>query len=130
MTDPPREAPMKVTEKTFRAALPALMLCRKAGAVKTGVGAALDAVRNASGKPAAVILASDASERTKKQVGDKCSFYSVPLFETETTAEELGELLGSRSLCAAAAVMKRGPYESLIRAFELPEEDNGQNGRM
>lgn len=99
---------MTVSADVFRAALPTLLLCRKAGGVTAGVGAALDAVRSAK-KPECVILASDASDRTKKQVGDKCAFYGVPLFEADVTAEELGEFLGTRSLCAAAAVGGRGP---------------------
>ncbi len=103
-----------VSEKTFVDALPTLLLCRKAGGVTVGVGAALDAVRSAKGKPAAVILAGDASERTKKQVRDKCAFYSVPLFEADITSEKLGALLGTRSLCAAVAVGGRGPVVPLV----------------
>ena len=106
---------MTVDEKTFAAALPALLLSRKAGAVAAGVGATLDAVRRQGEKPAAVILAADASERTKKQIRDKCLFYSVSLFEVPVSGGELGGLLGLRSLTAAAAVEKRGPYASFVR---------------
>ncbi len=113
---------MTVCEKTFAAALPTLLLCRKAGAVTPGVGAALDAVRRAGGKPAAVILASDASDRTKKQVGDKCAFYGVELFEVPATCEEIGRFFGKRSPCAAAAIEKRGPHAALVGKLKA---DNG-----
>ncbi|MBR3423737.1 MAG: ribosomal L7Ae/L30e/S12e/Gadd45 family protein [Clostridia bacterium] len=105
---------MTVTEKTFACALPTLLLCRKAGAVTAGVGATLDAVRRNGGKPAAVILASDASERTKKQIRDKCAFYGVDLFEIPASSDELGRFFGSSSLCAAAAIEKRGPHPALV----------------
>lgn len=103
-----------VAAEVFEAALPTLLLCRKAGGVIPGVGAALDAVRS-SQKPVAVILAGDASERTKKQIRDKCAFYSVPLYLADVTAERLGTLLGGRSACAAAAVTRKGPSGSLIQ---------------
>ena len=103
-----------VPSEVFDAALPTLLLCRKAGGVIPGVGAALDAVRS-SQKPVAVILAGDASERTKKQVCDKCAFYSVPLYLADVTAERLGSLFGIRSACAAAAVTRKGPSGSFIQ---------------
>ena len=105
---------MTVDEKTFARALPTLLLCRKAGAVTAGVGAALDAVRRTGGRPAAVVLASDASDRTKKQLRDKCAFYGVDLFEIPAPSDELGRFLGKGSLCAAAAIEKRGPHASLV----------------
>ncbi len=109
---------MTVDEKTFARSLPTLLLCRKAGAVTAGVGAALDAVRRNGARPAAVILASDASDRTKKQIRDKCAFYGVVLFEIPAPSDELGRFLGSRSLCAAAAIGKRGPYASLVEKLK------------
>ncbi|MBR6915693.1 MAG: ribosomal L7Ae/L30e/S12e/Gadd45 family protein [Clostridia bacterium] len=109
---------MTVDEKTFARSLPTLLLCRKAGAVTAGVGATLDAVRRTDGKPAAVILASDASERTKKQIRDKCAFYGVDLFEIPTPSDELGRFLGGSSLCAAAAIERRGPHATLVEKLK------------
>ena len=109
---------MTVDEKTFARSLPTLLLCRKAGAVTAGVGATLDAVRRKGERPAAVILASDASDRTKKQIRDKCAFYEVVLFEIPASGEELGRFLGKSALCASAAIEKRGPHAALVEKLK------------
>jgi len=53
-------------------------LVKKAGAVVYG-DALMESIRN---KKVYVVLLSDrASERTKKQIKDKCTFYQIRLFE-------------------------------------------------
>jgi ribosomal protein L7Ae-like RNA K-turn-binding protein len=52
-----------------------LSLCQRAGKLVTGDDTVLAAVKN--GTAILVIIASDASDNTKKRFSDKCSFYNV-----------------------------------------------------
>ncbi len=77
-------------------------LARRARKLAVGTDAVLDAVR--SGKAPVALVASDASERTKKQVGDKCASYGVTLIKLEADRRSLAAALGSKdgqtSACA------------------------------
>ena len=79
-----------------------LGLARRARKLAVGTDAAIDAAR--SGKAAVVVLASDASERTKKQIGDKCASHGVTLIRLEADRQTLAASLGSKdgqtSACA------------------------------
>lgn len=68
-----------------------LGLAYRAGRVVTGDELVLRAVRR--GRVRLVILAADASERTRKKWQDKCAFYAVPLVVTSDRTQ-LGEALG------------------------------------
>ncbi len=68
-----------------------LRLSKKAGKLIFGSEPSANAVR--SGRAHVVIMAVDASERTKKLMRNKCKSFSVPLFEIET-AQYLGEKFG------------------------------------
>ncbi|BCU82057.1 YlxQ family RNA-binding protein [Polycladomyces abyssicola] len=68
-----------------------LGLAQRAGKVVTGEEAVLRAIR--SGQAAAVILAEDASDNTRKRFTDKCSYYDVPLWHMGTRTE-LGRAIG------------------------------------
>lgn len=67
-------------------------LCRAAGGVVTGFDSVMSEIR--SGKAKLIMIAADSSERTKKQLRDKCVFHEVKCVECEYTAEELGKALG------------------------------------
>ena len=71
--------------------------------VAIGTEQTLNAVRK-SAETVAVTVAKDASDRTKKQLRDKCSFYKAALFEPDVTSEELGKVLGKSSVVSAAAI--------------------------
>lgn len=60
--------------------------------VAIGTAAVLEEVRRPGKK--CVILANDASDRTKKQITDKCAFYNVPLVRLDTPMDELGQRIG------------------------------------
>ncbi|MDF2699495.1 MAG: ribosomal protein L7ae [Haloplasmataceae bacterium] len=62
-----------------------LGLANKAGKILTGEDNILNNVRNNKAK--LVIVATDASDNTKKQYRDKCSFYNVAYVETGTIKE-------------------------------------------
>ena len=68
-----------------------LGLSMKAGKVKSGAFAATDAIK--SGKAWRVIIATDASDNTKKEFSDMCTFYEVP-FSEYSTKEDLGRAIG------------------------------------
>ena len=93
-------------------------LCMAAGGVKTGVDTVLGEVRSQRAK--LVLIASDASERTKKQINDKCAFYNVRSIEVNYTSDALASLLGKRAQCAAVALTGRGPWK-LVPAAETDE---------
>ena len=66
-------------------------LAMKAGKVVSGEFSVEKCIK--SGKARLVIIASDASENTKKKFEDKCKFYHVPIL-IYSTKEDLGMILG------------------------------------
>lgn len=101
-------------------------LCRAAGGVTVGTDAVLGEVR--SGRAKFVLAASDASERTRKQLADKCNYYHVKLIHTNYTGAALADMLGKRSCCVAAAFTGKGPWKGVCQA--LSGEDPHQNAAM
>lgn len=93
-----------------------LGLCMAAGGVKTGFETVLSEVR--AGRARLVLVASDASERTKKQLKDKCSYYNVKSVDTGMTGGEIALLIGKRSACAALALTGKGPWKSIQAELE------------
>jgi len=68
-----------------------LGLAKKAGKLITGEDGCLAAIRG--GKAKLVLVATDASDNTKKRFADKTSFYGVPmysLFDKEMVAAYIG----------------------------------------
>lgn len=71
-----------------------LGLAQRAGKVSSGEETVMRLIRQ--GKAKAVILSADASERTRKTISNKCSFYHVPLL-TVPDREVLGQAIGQPS---------------------------------
>ena len=90
-------------------------LCRAAGGVTVGFDAVMAEIRG--GRAKFVLIASDASDRTRKQLSDKCKYYHVTCFEGAYSSEALSEMLGRRSGCVAAAFTGKGPWENVCRAL-------------
>lgn len=80
-----------------------------------GFDAVLGEIRG--GRARFVLVASDASDRTRKQLSDKCKYYHVTCFEGAYSSAGLAEMLGRRSGCVAAAFTGKGPWESVCRAL-------------
>jgi ribosomal protein L7Ae-like RNA K-turn-binding protein len=78
-----------------------LGLARRAGKLNFGADAVLEDIRTK--KARLVLIASDASEGTKKRLTDKSIFYGIEYENISYTCKELGAALG-RPLCACAAV--------------------------
>lgn len=91
-----------------------LGLARRAGQVVTGEEAVLQTIRTKRAR--AVILAADASARTKKTVGNKCRFYHVPLL-TVPDRIVLGRSIGQPER-VLAAVTDDGFAKGLIARLE------------
>ncbi|MBQ7954429.1 MAG: ribosomal L7Ae/L30e/S12e/Gadd45 family protein [Lachnospiraceae bacterium] len=70
-----------------------------------------------------VIVASDASENTKKLFSNKCSFYEVPCF-VYGTKEELGHALG-KELRSSLAITDLGLAQAVIGQLEESEKLGG-----
>lgn len=81
-----------------------LTICLKAGKTVKGFDSVCDAVKN--GTAFCVLTASDASEKTVKEIAFICGKYSVPLFRTGLTKEEIGMLCGK--ITAVLAVCDKG----------------------
>lgn len=92
--------------------------------VAAGTEQVLNAVRKAP-ETVAVIAAGDVSERTRKQLRDKCTFYKAALFEVKATTEELARLIGKTSPVAAVAVTDK----SLAKAIKALWEDGADGER-
>lgn len=88
-----------------------LGLCMKAGKVKSGAFATTDAVK--SGKAWLVIVASDASDNTKKEFTNMCSFYEVPYWEYGTK-DDLGRAIGKEER-SSIAVCDEGFANSICK---------------
>ena len=79
-----------------------------------GTELALGAVRKNPAKVIVMLLASDVSARTEKQITDKCAYYKVKLIKLNMTMEELSDALGKSSLTSACAITNRGIAEKII----------------
>lgn len=71
-----------------------------------------------------VIVATDASDNTKKMFRNMCAFRHVPMFEFGTKCE-LGHAMG-KELRASVAIKDEGFAKSLIK--QLDPEENGYGG--
>lgn len=75
-------------------------LCRRANRLGCGAEAVQGALK--AGRACLVLLASDPSDRTRKQVTDKCAFRGVPLLTLPFTKGELGRACGMTEMSACA----------------------------
>ena len=85
-------------------------LCRRAGGVVRGA----DVIAASLKKSACVLIASDASERTVKQITDKCRSAGVPCVTIGADKYDLAHAVGAASPCAAVAVLAgKGPANAV-----------------
>ena len=106
----------KTSGVNTEAILRMLGLAKRARKLAVGTDAAINAVR--SGKAALALVASDASERTKKQIADKCASYGVTLIPLAADRSALAAALGSKdgqtSACAVTDRNMAIKIDSLI----------------
>ncbi len=93
----------------------ALGLCRRSGALTCGTPLICTALRQkGKEKPLLVLVASDASEATRKKLTDKCAFYEVPLWPLAFSGETLASAVGKKGMLAAVAIAGENPT-ALVR---------------
>lgn len=75
-------------------------LAARARGIAIGTNQVLEAVRGKKAK--LVLIASDVSDNTLKNINDKSSFYSVKALQIDITAAELGKSVGHSNTAAIA----------------------------
>ncbi len=97
----PRKLP-RVTEMSENRVLGMLGLARRAGKTVTGSDLVCKAMRR--GELKLVLLASDASENTKKRISDKSAYYNVTLLNLDSDSGTIAHSLGKSGAIAAVGV--------------------------
>lgn len=88
-----------------------LGLCRRAGKLITGFDPVVEEMAKPSGKVAGVMLASDISPKTRKEILFQADKYGVKTAETDSPMDEIGKILGKRT--GIIAVLDEGLFRSL-----------------
>ncbi len=112
-------------EKKRDRVLSALSLAAKAGQIKSGEFQTETAIKDGSAR--LVLLATDASENTKKKFRDACAFGRVPLVEY-ADREALGHCIG-RDFRATAAVTDASFAKMLSQAFQNEDQTGTERNR-
>lgn len=86
-------------------------LCAKAGKIASGEFMTEQKVKE--GRAYLVIVAGDASDNTKKNFKDMCSYYKVPIL-LYGSKESLGHAIG-KEIRASMAVLDEGFAKSIIK---------------
>ena len=92
-----------------------LGLCQRAGKLKSGEFAVLEAIRKKTA--VMVIVSNDASDNTKKEFSDKCSYYNVPIYFFGNK-DDLGHAIG-KDVRTSLAVTDQGLAKTLIKDLLL-----------
>ncbi len=82
-----------------------LGLCARAGKLLFGTPIVCEAL--GSGKVLLALMASGASDNTKKRIRDKCRYYGVTLLELSVSTEELAHTVGKSGDVAVVGVTDR-----------------------
>ena len=103
-----------------------LGLAMKAGKVVSGEFAVDKSIKE--GSALLVLIASDASDNTKKKFSNSCEFYEVPQY-IYGTKDELGRAIG-RDMRSSLAITDEGFVKSLSKYLEPVCNENGdRNGK-
>ena len=94
-------------------------LCNKAGKLKSGAVAVEKSVK--SGEAFLAIIAKDASENTKKEYKDMCSYYGCEIL-FYGTKDSLGDILG-KSNRTVIAVTDEGFKNSILKKLPPAGEE-------
>lgn len=97
-------------------------LAEKAGNIVSGEFSTEKAIK--SGKACLVIIASDASENTRKHFSDMCAYRNIPIW-IYGNKEELGRAIG-KEMRVNLAVTNKGMADSIRKRIE--EADTEQEG--
>ena len=92
----------------------------RAGKVLIGTDTVLRTVAKNNSAVKLVLIASGASDATRKRLSSKCEFYGIQTVEIEMTTDELGSLLGKTYSPACAGITDVGFAKEIVKA-SLPE---------
>lgn len=98
-----------------------ISLAAKAGKIASGEFATEKSVKSSAGH--LVLVASDASDNTKKMFRNMCTFYKVP-FEIYGTKDELGHWIG-KAHRASICILDEGFAKSIAKKIAQSTEENG-----
>lgn len=92
-----------------------LGLCRKAGRLIYGFDAVLDELAKPNNKGAGILLASDLSPKTRKELVFRLTALgsSIPVIDTEQDMERISRILGKRS--GIILITDEGLFRSLCK---------------
>lgn len=107
---------MPDTEKLLRY----VGLCKRAGGVIRGAELIEKALHKVP-QPVCVLLAADASERTTKQMRDKCATANVPCVTLDADKYTLAHTVGATSPCAALALLPGKGPANVVRTMVTAE---------
>lgn len=88
----------------------------RAGKVLIGTDTVLRTVAKNGGSVKLVLIASGASDATKKRLSSKCEFYGIQTVEIEMTTDELGSLLGKTYSPACVGITDEGFAKEIVKA--------------
>lgn len=94
-------------------------LAARARGIVIGTNQVLEAVRKNKAK--LVLIASDVSDNTYKNITDKSLYYSVRAEQIDATTEELGKAVGHNNTAAIAFT-----DANFVKAYEKSLSDNQQ----
>lgn len=86
-------------------------LATKAGKITAGSDACLEAMQKHSSK--FILLAQDASDRTKKTFNEKCKEYHIPIYEI-LTIDEISKAIGKQNK-AVVSINEKGFAEAMVK---------------
>ena len=95
-------------------ALQLLSLAMRAGKIASGEFKTEESVK--ASKARLVVIASDASDNTKKKFSNMCEFYKVPL-RVYATKDELGRAMG-KEFRASLAVTDKGLAQAVMEKMD------------
>ncbi|MBO6301116.1 MAG: ribosomal L7Ae/L30e/S12e/Gadd45 family protein [Ruminiclostridium sp.] len=90
-------------------------LCRRAGKLVLGFDAVVAEIKSPKKTVSGVLLASDLSEKTKKEVRYECEKAGTAVDEIPETLDELKRITGKRA--GVIAVLDDGLYSSAIKTI-------------
>lgn len=88
-----------------------LGLCKKAGKLISGFDSVIDELKKPKSKAAGIILASDVSEKTKKEAAFFADKYGVELFVIDDTMAEIQTVLNKKT--GVFAILDEGLFRTL-----------------
>ena len=89
----------------------------RAGKISIGTELVCTAMASKKNPPKLVLVASSASEGSKKKVFTKCEFYEIKAVQLNMSAEELGSLLGKNFAPVTLGIMDEGFASEIIKAI-------------